>query len=76
MKKFFFHVPKEDNRVLETKKTRYGMSLFKILFLVELSTCLQILIPTRGVENWEKNAEIHIQSLCFDNKKDILKKLY
>jgi hypothetical protein len=43
MKKFFFSVPNEDNRVLEARKTiflnRYGMSLFKILFLGELLVC-------------------------------------
>jgi hypothetical protein len=31
------------------------MSLFIFLFLSELGTCPQNLIPTRGVEHWEKN---------------------
>jgi hypothetical protein len=39
---------------MEAKKTiflsKYGMSLFEILFLGELGMCLQNLIPTRGVE--------------------------
>jgi hypothetical protein len=31
------------------------MSHFEILFLGELGTCLENLIPTRGVECWKKN---------------------
>jgi hypothetical protein len=55
MIKFISPMPKEDNRVLEAKKTislnRYGMSFFKILLLGELSTCPQNLKFTRGVEH-------------------------
>ena len=54
------------------------MCLSVFLFLSELATCLQNLIPTRGVEHWEKKsfsargyAEIHIQRPFFENKKDI-----
>jgi hypothetical protein len=73
-----------DPKVLKAKKTiswnRYGMCLSTFLFLSKLGTCLQNLIPTRGVEHWEKNhfptrgyAKIHIQRPFFDNKKDIKK---
>jgi hypothetical protein len=50
------------------------MCLSIFLFLSELGTCPQNLIPTRHVEHWEKNhyykgyAEIHIQRPFFDNK--------
>ena len=52
---FFPMCPKGNNRVLEAKKTtfwsKYGLQDFIFLFLVELGTCLQNLIPTRGVEH-------------------------
>jgi hypothetical protein len=51
-------MPKEDNKVLEAKKTiflsRFGMNFFKILLLGDLGTCPQNLIFTRGVEFWKK----------------------
>jgi hypothetical protein len=53
-KKVFSPAPEGDNRVLKAKKTiflRYGMSLSIFLFLSELGTCFQNLIPTRGVEH-------------------------
>jgi hypothetical protein len=57
-KKFFFHVPKEDNRVLKAQKTtfssRHGFCNILFLPLGELGTCLQNLIYSRGVEHWEK----------------------
>jgi hypothetical protein len=34
---------------------KYGLRDFILLFLVELVTCLQNLIPSRGMEHWEKN---------------------
>jgi hypothetical protein len=56
---FFFHVPEGDCNVLEAQKTtlssKFGMSLFRFLFLSELGTCSQIFMPTRGVEPWEKH---------------------
>jgi hypothetical protein len=58
-KKFFSPAPKGVSRVLKAKKTilksRYGMCLSILLFLSELGTCPQNLIPTRSVEHWEKN---------------------
>jgi hypothetical protein len=54
-KKVFSPVPEGDSRVLKVKKTilksRYGMCLSIFLFLSELGTCPQTLIPTRGVEH-------------------------
>jgi hypothetical protein len=54
-KKVFSPAQKGDSRVLKAKKTifksRYGMSLFIFLFLSELGTCPQNLIPTRDVEH-------------------------
>jgi hypothetical protein len=35
--------------------SRYEMSLFGFLFLGELGTCLQNLMPTRGGEPWENH---------------------
>ena len=72
-------MPEGDNRVLKAKKTicyiRYGMYFSIFFFLSELGTCVQNLIPTRGVELWEKNSfsargydEIHIQRPFFDSK--------
>jgi hypothetical protein len=58
-KQFFPPAPKGDSRVLKARKTilksRYGISLSIFLFLSELGTCPQNLIPTRGVEHSEKN---------------------
>jgi hypothetical protein len=58
-KKVFFPCAQRDSRVLKAKKTifksRYGMCLSIFLFLSELGTCPQNLIPTRSVEHWEKN---------------------
>jgi hypothetical protein len=58
-KKFFLALPKGYSIVLEAKKTillrRYGMSLFGMLFLSELGTCVQKLISIRGVEHCAKN---------------------
>jgi hypothetical protein len=55
--KFFFS--KGGNRVLKAKKTtfssRHGLWDILSLFLGELGICLQNLIPTRGVEHWDKN---------------------
>jgi hypothetical protein len=54
-KKFFSPAPKGVSRVLKAKKTilksRYGMCLSILLFLSELGTCPQNLIPTRSVEH-------------------------
>jgi hypothetical protein len=38
-----------------TFSSRYGMCLFGFLFLSELGTCPQNLMPARGVEPWEKH---------------------
>jgi hypothetical protein len=50
---------KGDNRVLKAKKatfsSRHGLCNILLLSLGELGTSLQNLIPTRGVEHWEKN---------------------
>jgi hypothetical protein len=58
-KKFFLALPKGYCSVLEAKKTillmRYGMSLFGMLFLSELGTCVQKLISIQGVEHCAKN---------------------
>jgi hypothetical protein len=44
---------------LEAKKTifrrRYGLPDLKFLFVVELGTCVQNLISTKGVEGCQKN---------------------
>jgi hypothetical protein len=71
-------LPKGDNSLLGSKKTTfssgYEMCLFGLLFLSELGTCPQNLMPTQGVEPWEDHqfpqggyAEIHIQRPFFDN---------
>jgi hypothetical protein len=53
-KKVFFHVLKGYSKVFGAKQTifssRYGMSLFGFLFLGELGTFPQNLMPTQGVE--------------------------
>jgi hypothetical protein len=58
-KKFFWPLSEGDSNLLGSKKTtfssRYGMSLFEFLFLGELGTCPQNLMPTRGVEPWENH---------------------
>jgi hypothetical protein len=58
-KKFFSSLRNGDNSLLGSKKTtfssRYEMSLFRFLFLSELGTCSQNLMPTRGVEPWVKH---------------------
>jgi hypothetical protein len=45
---------KGDNNLLGSKKTtflsKFRMSLFRFLFLGELGTCPQNLMPTQGVE--------------------------
>jgi hypothetical protein len=45
---------KEDNNLLGSKKitflSKYEMCLFGFLFLGELGTCPQNLMPTQGVE--------------------------
>jgi hypothetical protein len=38
-----------------TFSSRFRMSLFRFLFLGELSTCSQNLMPTQGVEPWENH---------------------
>jgi hypothetical protein len=52
--KVFFSSIQGDISVLEPEKAIFwstcGMSLFTFLFLGELGTCLQNLIPTQGVE--------------------------
>jgi hypothetical protein len=53
-KKFFLPLQNGDSNHLGSKKTtfssRYEMSLFIFLFLGELGTCPQNLMPTQGVE--------------------------
>jgi hypothetical protein len=53
-KKLFFPCPRGTIVFFWTKKTtfqsRYGMCLFGFLFLCELDTCPQNLMPTRSVE--------------------------
>jgi hypothetical protein len=53
-KKFFLPLSSRDNNLLESKKitfsSRHGMCLFGFLFLGELGTCLQNLMPTQDVE--------------------------
>jgi hypothetical protein len=48
-------MPEEDSRVLEAKKaifwSRYGLKNFIFLFLIELGTCPQNLIPIGRVEH-------------------------
>jgi hypothetical protein len=58
------------------------MSLFRFLFLGELGTCPQNLMPAQGVEPSENHqfqqrgyAEIHIQRPFSDNKNSIYKSL-
>jgi hypothetical protein len=53
-KKLFLSLSKGDSSLLGSKKTtfssRYEMSLSRFLFLGELGTCPQNLMPTQGVE--------------------------
>jgi hypothetical protein len=57
--KVFFTFAHGDSSLLGSQKTtfssRYEMCLFGFLFLGELGTCLQNLMPTRGVEPWENH---------------------
>jgi hypothetical protein len=75
-------MPEWDSTVLEAKKTifwsRYGLRNFIFLFLVELGTCPQNLIPTRRVEHWEKNQFPQLGMLKFTYKGNFLtiKKAY
>jgi hypothetical protein len=52
--KVFFAPAKGDSSLLGSKKTtfknRFRMSLFRFLFLGELGTCPQNLMPTQDVE--------------------------
>jgi hypothetical protein len=54
-KKFFFLVPKEDNKVLKAQKTtfsgRHGLCDILFLSLGELGICLQNLILIGGAEH-------------------------
>jgi hypothetical protein len=56
--KVFSTVPERDSSVLEAKKTifrhQYGLPDFKFLFIVELGTCVQTPIFTKGVEGCQK----------------------
>jgi hypothetical protein len=55
VKEFFSHVLEGNSRVLEAKKTifwsKHGLGDFIFMFLVELDTCLETLIPIRGVKH-------------------------
>jgi hypothetical protein len=57
--KVFLPLPKGDSSLLGSKKTtfksRFRMSLFRFLFLGELGTCPQNLMPTQDVEPWENH---------------------
>jgi hypothetical protein len=54
----FYHFSERDSSVLEAKKTifwhRYGLPDLKFLFIVELGTCVENLIFTKGVEGCQK----------------------
>jgi hypothetical protein len=56
---FFLPLPKGDSSLLGSKKTtsssRFRISFFRFLFLGELGTCTQNLMPTQGVEPWENH---------------------
>jgi hypothetical protein len=58
-KKFFSTAPERDSSVLGAKKTIfwhwYGLPDLKFLFVIELGTCVQNLIFTKGVEGCQKN---------------------
>jgi hypothetical protein len=58
-KKVFFPCTQRGQQSFEGQKNHfsswYGMCLSIFLFLSKLGTCPQNLIPTRGVEHWEKN---------------------
>jgi hypothetical protein len=57
--KVFLPLPKGDNSLLGSKKAtfsnKYEMSLIGFLFLSELGTCPQNLMPTQGVEPWKNH---------------------
>jgi hypothetical protein len=58
-KSFCLPLQKGDSSLLGSKKTtflsRFRMCLFRFLFLGELGTCPQNLMPTQGVEPWENH---------------------
>ena len=68
-KKVFLPPQNVDNSLLGSKKTtsfnRYEKSLFKFVFLGELGTSPQNLMPTQGVEPWE-NHEFP-QGVCWNS---------
>ena len=70
--KVFSPLPTGDSSLLGSKKitlsSRYKMSLFGFLFLGELSTCLQNLMLTRGVEPWENHLFLQGGMLKFTYK--------
>jgi hypothetical protein len=55
----FLPISEGNSNLLGSKKStfssRYRMSLFRFLFLGELDTCPQNLMPTQGVESWENH---------------------
>jgi hypothetical protein len=61
-KKLFLSLPKGDSNLLGSKivtfSSRYEMCILGFLFLGELGTCPQNLMPTQGVEPWE-NHQFH-----------------
>jgi hypothetical protein len=73
---YFFHVPHGDISILEAKKTtsssRFGMILFRFLFLSELGTYSQNFMPTRGVKPLEKYQFLQEGMLKFTYKAGIL----
>jgi hypothetical protein len=74
-------VPLVGSSVLEAKKpflSKHGMNLLIFLFLGEFGTCLQNLIPVRGVEHWKMNYFSHGGMLKFTSKGHFLtiKKVY
>jgi hypothetical protein len=76
--KVFFAPTKGDSNLLGSKKTTFSstfrMCLFRFLFLGELGTCPQNLMPMRKSSNSTRGyAEIHIQRPFFDNKNSIWK---
>jgi hypothetical protein len=56
--KVFSTAPERDSSVLEVKKSifwcHYGLPDLKFLFVVELGTCVQNLLFTKGVEGCQK----------------------
>jgi hypothetical protein len=83
-KGFFLPLPKGDSSLLGSKKTtlssRFRIYLFRFLFLGELGTCPQNLMPTWGVEPWENHKfplggmlKFTYEKPFFDNKNSIWK---